>query len=47
MNQTYIVLVLGLLGFGGSLAIKCISMNNKPCIVKLTVIDLNLDEIHH
>ena len=37
----------GLIGFGGSLAIKCISMNNKSCMVKVTLIDFNPDEFRH
>ena len=42
-----IVLVLVLLGFGGSLSTECISMNNQPCMVRPTLLDLNLDELHY
>ena len=41
-----IVLVLVLLGFGGSLTTECVSMNNQPCMVRPTLVDLNLDELH-
>ena len=41
----FIVLVLMLVGFGGSLTIKCVSMNNQACLVRPTLIDLNLDEL--
>ena len=43
----FIGLVLELLFFYGSLAIKCISMNNQPCLVRVTLIDVNLDELHY
>ena len=50
IKQMYIVLVLILLYFGESLAstkaIKCVSMNNQPCSVRSTLIDLNL-ELHY
>ena len=35
---------LVLLSFGGSLATKCISLDNKPYIIRPTLIDLNPDE---
>ena len=43
----FIVLVLVLLCFGGSLAIKCASKNNEPCLIRPTLIDLNFDELHY
>lgn len=36
-----------LLGFGRSLAVKCICMNSQPCMVTPTFIDLNPNELHH
>ena len=41
IEQTFFVLVLMLLGPGGSLATKSVSMSNQPCSVRLTLIDLN------
>ena len=46
IEQADVILVLVLLGIGGSLAIKCVFMNNQLCMVRLTRIDLNLDRIH-
>ena len=43
----FVFLVLVLLCFGGSLAIKCAFMNNQPRLVRLTLIDLNLDELQY
>ena len=43
----FIVLLLVLLCFSGSLAIKYISMNDQACLVRPTLIDLNLDELHY
>ena len=34
INQIYIVLALALIGFSGSLATKCVSMNHQLCMVK-------------
>ena len=45
IKQIFIVLVLLLLAFGGSFSAKCISMNNQPCTVIPTFIDLNPDEL--
>ena len=45
IKQTSIVLVLMLLGFGRSLAIKCVSMNSQSCMVRPTLIDMNPDEL--
>ena len=39
--------VLIALNFGGSLATKCMSLDNEPCIARPTTIDLNLDEHNH
>ena len=36
---TQVVIVL--LSFSVSLARKCVSLNNEPCMIRLTVIDLN------
>ena len=47
MKQTVIILVLLLLGFGVSLANTCLSLNNEPCVVRSTLIDLNPDTPHY
>ena len=47
INQMFIVLVLLLLGFGGLLTEKCVSINNQPCIVRPTLTDLNRDGFHY
>ena len=47
IKQIFIVLVLLVLGFGGLLTAKCISKNNQPYTVRMTLIDLNLNEIHY
>ena len=36
-----------LLYFSSSLATKCISLNDKPCMVKTTLIDLNPAELKY
>ena len=46
-KQMFIVFVLALLSFGGSLAIKFISMNYQPYIFRSTLSDLNPDEFHY
>ena len=46
IKQIFFVLVSVLLAFRGSLSTKCISMNNHPCMVRPTLIDLNPDEIY-
>ena len=46
VKQTFIVLVLVLLVFGGSTATKCVSVNNQPFIVRPMLTDLNTDELH-
>ena len=38
--------MLVLLRFGGSLATKCLSMNNQLCMARLTLVDLNLGELN-
>ena len=38
-------LLIALLCFSGSLATKCISLINQPCITRTTLIDLNPDEL--
>ena len=47
IKQTFIILVLVLLGFDGSLAIKCISKNNHWWMVAPTLIDLNRNKLHY
>ena len=39
-------LFIGLLGFSGSLATKCVSLNNEPCMIRPTLTDLNPVEIN-
>ena len=39
INQTFIVLVLVPLCFGGLLSTKCLSMNNQTCTVRPTFVD--------
>ena len=36
-----------LLSFSGSLATKCVSLNNEPCTARPTLSDLNLIELIH
>ena len=47
IKQMFILLVLVLFGFGGSLSTKCVFMNIQPCIVRPTLIDLNPDELYY
>ena len=47
IKQTFIVLVLVLLGFGGSLTTKCVSINNQPCMVRPKFVDLSPDELYY
>ena len=47
IKQLFIVLVLVLLYFDGSLAIKCGSMNNQSFMVRLTLLDWNPDKLHY
>ena len=42
-KQVFIVLVLY---FGELLATKCVSLNNQLCTSRLTLINLNHDELH-
>ena len=46
INQIFMVLVL-ILCFDGSFAIKCIFINNQQFLVGATLIDLNLDELYY
>ena len=46
-KQTFIVLVLMLLGFVGSLVTEYASINNQPCMVRPILTDLNPDELHY
>ena len=39
--------MLVLLGFGRSLATECVSMINQPCMVRLSLVYLNPNEIHY
>ena len=41
------MVLLLILCFGRSLALKCVSMNNSQCSVRPTLIDLNPDKLHH
>ena len=36
-----------LLSFSGSLAIKCVSLNNEPCMIRPILIDLNPAELNY
>ena len=47
IKQRFMVLVLLLLCFGESLAIKCVSNNNQPYLVRSTLIVLTLDELNN
>ena len=51
IKQAFIVPVLVLLCFVRSLAaakaMKCVSMNNQPCMVRPMLTDLDLDELHY
>ena len=40
IKKLYIVI----LSFSSSLATKCVSLNDEPCMIRLTLIDLNLVE---
>ena len=44
IKQTFVVLVLVLLICSESLAIKCVSMNNQPSMLRPTLTDENPDE---
>ena len=44
IKQTFVVLVLVLLIWSESLAIKCVSMNNQPSMVRPALTDENPDE---
>ena len=46
IKQTFIVLLLVLLGFDGLLATKYIYTNNQSCMIKTTLFDLNPDKLH-
>lgn len=46
IKQTSFVLLVMLLGFGGSLSAKCVSMNNQPSMVKPTFIDYHV-KLHY
>ena len=41
IKQVFIILV----SFSSSLATKCVSLNDEPCIVRSTIIDLNPVEL--
>ena len=49
IKQRFIILVLVLLGFGGSLATKCLSMNNQLRVVRHVVdyFDFSSDQLHY
>ena len=46
LKQALIILVLMLLGFGGLLTTKCLSLDNQTRTVTSTDIDLNPDQLH-
>lgn len=46
LKQALIILVLMLLGFGGLLTTKCVSLDNQTRTVTSTDIDLNPDQLH-
>ena len=39
--------LIALLSFSGSLAAKCMFLNDEPCLARPTVIDLNPNELHY
>ena len=47
IKQPLIIHALLLLRFGGSLTIKCVSVNNQLCMVRQSLFDLNPDELHY
>ena len=47
IKQIFIVMMLVLLGFGGSLTIKFVFMYNKTCMFGLTLIDFSPDVLHY
>ena len=47
IKQKLIILVLVPVCFGKYLAIRSVSMNNRLCMVRQTLIDLNPDELYH
>ena len=47
IKQKLIILVLVPVCFGKSLAIRSVSMNNRLCMVRQALIDLNPDELYH
>ena len=47
IRQTFTALVLVLLSFKGSLAAKCISMNNQSHMMRPMLSDLNPDDLHY
>ena len=46
-KQMFMILVLVLLCFGGSLAMTFVSIINQPCMVRPALIDLNPDELQY
>ena len=43
INQVF----FAFLSFSGSLATKCVSLNNEPCTIRSTIIDLNPVELNY
>ena len=41
------VFINALLSFSGSLATKCMSLNNEPCVIRPNLIDLNPVELNY
>ena len=47
LTKKMFVMVFILLCFDGLLAMKCVSINNQPCLVRPWLIDLSLNELHY
>ena len=47
VKQTFIFFDPGAVMFCGTLAIKCLSVNNQPCMVTPRLIVLNSDKLHY
>lgn len=47
INDWMFMVLMLMLCFGGSFAIKCVSMNNQQCLIKPILIDLNLHKLHN
>ena len=47
ITQMFIILMLVLLTVSRSMTKKCVYKNNRPCMVRPMLIDLNTDELHY